>query len=40
MKIEEDGGGVIVLTGTCDQSNSSILYRFELSDDVLRDIIQ
>ena len=42
MKIEEDGDDVIILTGTCDQLNSSILYRLKLSNDILtnRDIIQ
>ena len=44
MKIEEDGGDVIILAGTCDVSDSSILYRLELSDDIHvltdRDIIQ
>lgn len=31
VKIEENGDDVIVLTGTCDQSSSNILYRLELS---------
>ena len=30
MKSEEDGGDVIILTGTCDVLDSSILYRLEL----------
>ena len=39
MKIEEDWSDVITLPRACNQSDSWIMHRLKLFDDVFRDII-